>query len=824
MPLKPRFDFGDDSRNAYQFEKKFTDRLESRRRFREVVINISSVQLEKRTISVIDFYGVGGIGKSRLLEELINVDATKIDDCITSEIDFDDPTARTQSRALLKLRTIFKNRFQVKFGNFDIAYSLYFKKKNPEFQYGVNSEVISQEVSLLGDILSVFEGLGFIGLIPKLINKSNELYGKFKVPSTIKKALEEFENLDIQSIEDRLIAFFAYDLKKHCSELKQLPVIFIDTYEKLWEERNSHGVLFTLDDWVREIVKSLPFALFVIMGREKLRWMDYEKDWDEVIEFCLLDRFTDLDSSAFLQSCRITDGKVLSRIISSSKGHPYYLDLSVDIYYQILSNGKRPVDNDFAVNKHLIFESFVRHLDSNEIEVLKVLSLTRYYTFELLEYLLKGFNIGYPVTRFDDLKRFSFIEQDGETFRIHSLMKKSLQDQLSDSLLNRINESIFLYYDSKLEKLSTEDEEDLIVKYLDETIWHKRQYETVEGLILWVESKSDSSLKSIQLKGNTDFLIDFLEQVKLTISPKALSLKLGSILIDMVHLQGRYKEAVAQIDGILKNVSVELQTSSDDYISLLIRKAHHEMFFLPIRQLLLRMENLLFAVDKRQFYERYVEILFMLGGNLGTLHGDYDYCLKYLNHAIKLARAYSLPALEIRSLRKYIDILSIRGHHKIAEQFYWYAKEKVQATGLFRYEIYLDCSYAEIMRGIGKYDLSRSVYLDALERANKQNIKGWIGHAHLGIAETFIDQKDFKRALEHLKNADKYYSIAKQIWGKVQVVIGIGRCKILEGVTPGKFFEEALRLANMYEYKRDEQYIISVLKENELLKNQLMFL
>ena len=65
--------------------------------------------------------------------------------------------------------------------------------------------------------------------------------------------------------------------------------------------------------------------------------------------------------------------------------------------------------------------------------------------------------------------------------------------------------------------------------------------------------------------------------------------------------------------------------------------------------------------------DTYAEILFMLGGNLGTLRGDYIEARNFLVSAIRSARERQDDYLLARCLRKYADFLRNRGHLTRAE-------------------------------------------------------------------------------------------------------------------------------------------------------------
>jgi hypothetical protein len=81
---------------------------------------------------------------------------------------------------------------------------------------------------------------------------------------------------------------------------------------------------------VRELVKQLPEALWVICGRQKLRWEEIEPDWSNSLSQHELKALPDQSSRQFLASCGIASEPIQDAIVKGSQGVPHYLDLAVD--------------------------------------------------------------------------------------------------------------------------------------------------------------------------------------------------------------------------------------------------------------------------------------------------------------------------------------------------------------------------------------------------------------------------------------------------------------------------------------------------------------
>ena len=123
-------------------------------------------------------------------------------------------------------------------------------------------------------MISQLDGLGMAGVVSGIVGKIYETKKNWNLDKEVKAYLKELEHASIQDIEERLVAFFAYDLQR-AIEKYQIPstVIFLDTFEALWSGVTNKTILHTKDQWVRDlIVVSSPNILFVICGREYLEW------------------------------------------------------------------------------------------------------------------------------------------------------------------------------------------------------------------------------------------------------------------------------------------------------------------------------------------------------------------------------------------------------------------------------------------------------------------------------------------------------------------------------------------------------------------------
>ncbi len=470
--------------NSAPAHRQFTDREEPQAVFEKALADVNN-----RDYSILTYYGVGGIGKSSLQKHLKEDHLDNNADAIYSWIDFDLEANRTPQKALRTLAKNFREKFKLKFTVFDIAYVIYWSKAFPDYDIKKSGLPFLEEGGLVADAIdSIVDAGGYISLAVNIISKVTSKAKKISFDIEIQEELKKLNVLEADEIEKKLAFFFAYDIDiyKKKNPTKKV-VIFLDTYEALWDKDRSEANRLTKDEWVRNgLVEELQNVLFVICGREKIRWVEVDEEWEDDLDQHILGDLSKEDAKLFLISCEITDTLIQDKIIESSEGVPYYLDLCVDTFYQIKNSDRNPTTDNFKdVDKGKIFERFMRYLNSQEQETLKILANTRFYTKELFALLIEKFKTGYPVTAIFQLNDFSFISEEDGKFLIHDLMRKSLISFQSDELNDEVNSVLFEYYNSKLLNLNIKNILEECINALPEAFYHKERMGDVEALFKW---------------------------------------------------------------------------------------------------------------------------------------------------------------------------------------------------------------------------------------------------------------------------------------------------------------------------------------------------
>src|SRR5215211_3979837 len=470
--------------------RQFTDWEQFIGVFEQAVSGLPSNEYE-----VLVYYGVGGIGKTSLRIELCRLLEEKHRQTMWGVLDFRNTTYRDVETALFWLRQEFHHKYVVQFPSFDLAYAIFWQKTHPQTplqQDPTELEALLEEGTLFANLISIVGEVPIISLLPKLsklISRTDRLFREWWTKRG-HQDLYRLQEMEPAEIVEWLPAFWASDLKDYLERENRPAVLFMDTYEALWEEasRRTEGRFFAQDEWVRELVSHVPEVLWVSTGRERLRWEERDDDWRNYQHQHLVGALTEEDARRFLASCGVTEEALQEVIVAGSMGVPLYLDLAVDHYLQIEATQPRdPSPSDFQGTPQKVLDGFLHYLDRSETETLKVLSVARFWNRTLFESLIEEFRTGYPATALPALRRFSFVqeEQTPGTWTIHPLMREALEEHLDVELHGRVHRYLLDHYDLQLGELESTAISDLHRTALTEAFHHGKYVLDSEELFVW---------------------------------------------------------------------------------------------------------------------------------------------------------------------------------------------------------------------------------------------------------------------------------------------------------------------------------------------------
>lgn len=549
MELGPEFSLEPTTKAEIPATRQFTDREKPRSSFLNALKQKQNLQYK-----VLTFYGVGGIGKTRLQKEFMQMLNHSNPDTIKAVLDFKEENLREPANALIWLSETLKKEYKIKFTSFDLAYTVYWSKLHPHLALKDNKGNLPfiEEGTFIAELL---DQLQYIPLAQWVPNTMKFIRGISKYKDMLnwwvgsgKKVLEQVNDLMPSEIEKRLPLYWAQDLKNHINENTSSIVLFIDTYEALWEKNRNQGIFEEKDKWVRELVLQVPEALWIICGREKLRWEVVNEAWKPFLEQHLIGELSVTDSDKFLRSCKIDQADIRKVIIDSSKGLPYYLDLMVDTY-NLIKEKRLPDISDFSKTPKEISNRFMQYLETSEKSTIKILSFPRYWDTKLFTSLVTHYKTGYEVFDYKDLFRFSFFnnrEGKKDQWNMHTIMRDTLQQDIeknTNELFINIHQYLFTYYNEKINKTSLDFLFQDDGEYFREAFYHACIAQDEQESLSWFLEIGDVLLRA----GKFQLIKSFFNEVMLLIAKiKDEKIKYAAYQYfgKTFLLQGNYDEAI----------------------------------------------------------------------------------------------------------------------------------------------------------------------------------------------------------------------------------------------------------------------------------------
>ena len=267
-----------------------------------------------------------------------------------------------------------------------------------------------------------------------------------------------------------------------------------------------------------------------------------------------------------------------------------------------------------------------------------------------------------------------------------------------------------------------------------------------------------------------------------------------SVYIDIVHMSGDYAGAVEIAEQYLEGRSHEDIMNSEFLAMLNVRRIHHSMFYKPVCRLI---DDALSILTRSQdLYPKVTnELLFLIGGNLGVLSGDWEFVHKWLTVSEEYSQKHSLLDYSKRNARKMADYFChMEEYEKAKDIILAYVDQHDVITG--RYENYLVGALGNIYTCMGYYDEALECYESVLQYSTEKGIIGWAAHADLGIGNINYHLGNLKEAEEFASRAFSMYKQIKQEWGLIMSGALLGACESRLGTAPIKVAcQKSLELA-----------------------------
>lgn len=398
-------------------------------------------------IYIITYYGVGGIGKSTLIKKLI----AELKDAEENPyfVKYDFESAVDAKSVLTMIKTKLETDYKFTFPLFDLALYAYAKKigenmEKPEIK------ALTEKSKVLSLIMDGMEEVPVVGLAAKLFRLADSSVALFK--SNIKQNKNELLKIENESAEETLLRlpyYFSQDLNVNMENIDKPLVIFLDTYEKLVNEVKAEGLEITNDLWLRDDngpIVQVPGVLWVIAGREKIKWELYDKEWADTLDQHILGDLSFKDASTFLKEAGLSDEKLIQDIYNLTNGTPVYLDICVSTYEILEEKSEEITIDKFGKTPEVLVERFIRYMDYQSSELVYMLSVIGTFYDSMIMEVAKTIIANFSLVLYEKIKNLSFVCTANNSYYIHKTVNHIFRENCPQIIKEKTNQVMYDYY------------------------------------------------------------------------------------------------------------------------------------------------------------------------------------------------------------------------------------------------------------------------------------------------------------------------------------------------------------------------------------------
>ena len=446
-------------RKKPQANKIFTDREEPRESFWKNYRQYKELMQGEGEVKVLAYYGIGGIGKSTLLNKLQEEMRERIKE--PKYIYFDFNIAQDARTVLDYLKTKLALEYGYSFPLYELGVYAYAQK--------IGEDMASPEIKgfidkspLLNFAVTAVGAIPVAGVVSHVINAADKglVYLRTRINEHTNE-IKDIENKTPEKLYDYLPYLFAQDLDNALQDNTEPMVIFLDTYERLVNEMSSVGEPLDNDLWLRDgngLIQNISNVLWVIAGREKLKWERFDVEWSDALEQHILGNLSHTDADSFLQFAGIGDEKLREGIFNLTKGTPVYLDLCVDRYASLVEQGRVPEIGDFGKNVYTLIERFARYMDDSRKDIVYMLSCMKIWNDIMVTDLGAQIIPGFNLTTYEKVKDFSFVtKSDKYNYNIHQTVGDTLFANCPQGIKDAVRKHVVPYCEERLAASGTFD-------------------------------------------------------------------------------------------------------------------------------------------------------------------------------------------------------------------------------------------------------------------------------------------------------------------------------------------------------------------------------
>ncbi len=611
--MRDDFDISDDVwEQEVKAVKVFTDREDPQEAFERKFRVLSNNW--KKTFYVLNYYGIGGVGKTSFVNKLCRViKGVEGNDCrLPYKIDCDyiryDFSEKNASIDKLSILLNWRNQLAAvdeKFGfyMFDSAVLLYSKKTGNNIEKDEVATGILDRNPWLNAVVTAVGAIPIVGWVSSAIQAIDKATGATKElvkehidKEKYKKHLEEINSLEPPEILDKLHEYFIRDMRNNMQRIAKRPlVVFIDTYEKYIDNVNRDKDMITEDYWLRKgrrsVIQSIPGVLWVVTGREKLYWAEDDDRWGAIYVERPLDQMTEAEKEAlaeehleqhllgdlslkdatyFLEQAGVKDTELCEQLYKLTSGTPLFLDICVDTYEELRMQGITPNIKHFGKDLTQLISRYLSNLDKDKKEMAYFLACLGTWTNDSVREISGHMTTlkDYTYSRYEEFVKHSFIIRNpNNSYYMHETVRAAAIKNADVEIVEEVAEVRLDVLGTAINKETTLQSNMLLSEYVniltENSYAHKEFCDYLENV--------KEGFRSLKRNGAYDLLysisLQLFKYTKDKYQSTVAEMIARSEYGESLRLKGKYKEALDVITPVPEDKG-DLDIDMSDWLDI----------------------------------------------------------------------------------------------------------------------------------------------------------------------------------------------------------------------------------------------------------------
>ena len=368
---------------------------------------------------VLEITGLGGVGKSRFLEQTRDRLAAEPDPPLLVWVTLDDEGSMTAIAPLLAIR----NQLTVDCYLFDTALLTYWvgtnQRRQPIGDDGTNSLTV-RTLRADGDpgpefLPRDFGAQVFAGISIDVVLRRDYTAGEFTKIDVLRDQWHDLYQL--------LPEYLGLDIARRLRNPDERRLVFLyDGYDK-----QSVQTLSERAPWLRTLIATMRAGIHLIAVRDRLGWNDV--GLRDHVEHVILGQLPDTECRRMIRrALGDLERDVEDKLVSGSGSIPFYLRAMIDVCRAEIHQHGAVHAEDLPASPPAVVEHFLDHLGSSERMLAVMLAALQYFDRSLYEHLVHSTGRPTEVIGMGEFVEWFFVEEvGGGLFKTHDLLTAAVR-------------------------------------------------------------------------------------------------------------------------------------------------------------------------------------------------------------------------------------------------------------------------------------------------------------------------------------------------------------------------------------------------------------